>query len=385
MVKCQRGPLAAPPGCYRRHCQRLAEQLPAGAGQESRQCGRLDQATAEGIGDQDVAGTHGLQQARNAERRIAAQFERVAVVVIQPAEQRMYTPQAAECSEVDAIAAHRQVLSFDQGKTEIARQIGVFEVGFVVGSRRQQDDQRRFAGTRGPMGETVLKLAEERGEMLDVQVAELLGKNAADDGPVFEGIAGTRWGLRAVGNHPPAAVGRAREVGGVEMQIGITGRSDPLAGPEEVVVTEDQRRRQAAIGDQGLRTVQILQHGVEQACALRHGTGQLLPLAGREDQRQWIEFPWSVGALRVGVDVVSYTVLEDAAPHVIESVPHLLGGCRSEVGQERLPRRTHATVLGEHLVETVVFLLIARKQGLRHAGCGRGLHPRPVVSGSPQV
>jgi hypothetical protein len=92
------------------------------------------------LATRDVAGTHGLQQARNAERRIAAQFERVAVVVIQPAEQRMYTPQAAECSEVDAIAAHRQVLSFDQGKTEIARQIGVFEVGFVVGSRRQQDD-----------------------------------------------------------------------------------------------------------------------------------------------------------------------------------------------------------------------------------------------------
>ena len=192
----------------------------------------------------------------------------------------MHTPQAAERSEIDAIAAHRQVLSFDQGKTEIARQIGVFEVGFVVGARRQQDDQRRFAGTRGPVGETVLQLAEERGEMLDVQVAELLGKNAADDGPVFERIAGTRWGLRAVGNHPPAAVGRTREVGGVEMQIGIPGRSDPLAGPEEVVVTEDQRRRQAAIVDQGLRPVQILEHGIEQTCALRHGAGQFLPLAG---------------------------------------------------------------------------------------------------------
>jgi hypothetical protein len=59
--------------------QRLAEQLLAGAGQESGQRRRLEQAAAERVGDQHIAGAHGLQQAGNAERRIAAQFERIAV------------------------------------------------------------------------------------------------------------------------------------------------------------------------------------------------------------------------------------------------------------------------------------------------------------------
>jgi hypothetical protein len=68
-----------------------------------------------------------------------------------------------------------------------------------------------------------------------MQVAELLGKNAANDGPVLERITRTGGRLRAVGNHPPAAVGRAREIGGVEVQVGVAGWLDPWHGQRKLL------------------------------------------------------------------------------------------------------------------------------------------------------
>jgi hypothetical protein len=152
--------------------------------------GGLEQAAAERVGDQHIAGAHRLQQAGNAQRRVAAQFERVAEVVVEPAQDGVHAAQAVECLQVDAFATHRQVLPFDQREAEIAGEVGVFEVGFVVGARRQQHDQRRLVAVRCPMRQAVLQFAEERSQVLDVQVAELFGKEAADDGPVFERITG---------------------------------------------------------------------------------------------------------------------------------------------------------------------------------------------------
>jgi hypothetical protein len=145
----------------------------------------------------------------------------------------------------------------------------------------------------------------------------------------------------------------------------------PLAGPEEVVVAVDQRRRQRAVLEQLLRAIEVAEHGVEQARALGDRAGELLPLGRRQDQGQRIDLPRPVGALRIGIDVVGDAVLEDAPAHVIDAVPHLLGRRRVEVGQERLPRGANAAVLGEHLVEAVGLLQVVGQQGRWHQGHGR--------------
>jgi hypothetical protein len=85
-------------------------------GQEARQRRRLEQATAERVGDQNIAGTDGLQQAGNAERRIAAQFERIAVIVVEPAQDGVHPAQAAQRPQVDAFAAYRQIVPSTSGK-----------------------------------------------------------------------------------------------------------------------------------------------------------------------------------------------------------------------------------------------------------------------------
>ena len=59
---------------------------------------RFEQAAAQRVGDRDVARPDGLDQAGHAEERVAAEFQRVAVVVVDPAEDDVDPLQAAEQS-----------------------------------------------------------------------------------------------------------------------------------------------------------------------------------------------------------------------------------------------------------------------------------------------
>ena len=78
--------------------QVLAEQVPAQAGQERQHRRRLEQAAAERVGHGDVAGAHRLHQARHAEERVGAQLQRIAEVVVEPAQDHVDRLQALRAS-----------------------------------------------------------------------------------------------------------------------------------------------------------------------------------------------------------------------------------------------------------------------------------------------
>jgi hypothetical protein len=133
---------AAPPGGQRRQQQgspsrrwRCRAGSPAGR--------RLEKGAAQRIGHHHRAGTRRLQQAGHAQRRIGPQFQRVAPVVVQPAQHAVHRLQAFDGLQVQALAAHRQVAAFDQRQAQVTRQVGVLEVGLAVGAGRQQHDARR--------------------------------------------------------------------------------------------------------------------------------------------------------------------------------------------------------------------------------------------------
>jgi hypothetical protein len=125
------------------------------------------------------------------ERRIRAQLQRVAVVVVEAAQDRMHALQARERLEPDASVAHREVAPFDERQPEVASEVRMLEIGFVQRSRRQQHGQRAAcAVARRPVREGVAQRREEAREVLDLLVAEQLGKRARDDDAVFQCIAG---------------------------------------------------------------------------------------------------------------------------------------------------------------------------------------------------
>ena len=68
--------------------------------------------------------------------------------------------------------------------------------------------------------------------------------------PVLERVAGAGRRLRAVAEHPPAAVGAAPDIDRVEAQMRAARRRDADQRPQEFRIAGDQRGRQAAVADE---------------------------------------------------------------------------------------------------------------------------------------
>ena len=174
-----------------------------------------------------------FHQPGDAEQRVAAQLERIAEVVVEPAEDDVDRLQAVERLEEHAAVAHGQVAALDEREAEIAREVGVLEVGLVVRAGRQQDDLRGLSRFGRERAQRVALGAEERREPLDLAVAKRLGQAARQDDAVLERIAGAGRRLRAVGEHPPVAVGATREIDGVQVEVDVVRHADAVARPQE--------------------------------------------------------------------------------------------------------------------------------------------------------
>ena len=124
-------------------------ELAAEAGKIGQQRRGLDQTAPQRVGHGHVPGPHSLDQARDSEERVAAELQRIAIIVVEPAEDHVHRLKPAQQLEINAIVADRQIAPFHQRVAEIAGEEGVLEVGLVVRPRRQQHDARVVAIVRG--------------------------------------------------------------------------------------------------------------------------------------------------------------------------------------------------------------------------------------------
>ncbi len=204
-----------------------------------------------------------------------------------------------------------------------------------------------------------------------MQLAEHFRKNPRDDQPVLERVACPRRGLRAVAYGPPAAVRRAGEIDRVIVQPDSARRRDAAARPQVAVLAIDERRRQQPLGEQFLLAVEIGQDGVEQPGTLGNGGGNPGPFVVRNDQRQRVERPRTIGPLGIGIDVVGDAVFLDPAVYELEPLTHLLRRHRIEVVVELPPVRPHHAVIRQHLVVTAGAVRIDREECTSHEPWGR--------------
>ncbi len=68
------------------------------------------------------------------------EFERIAKGIVEPAQNDIHRLQAGQGFEKHRLITHREICPLYQGITQIAGQIGVFKVRFVIWSGRQQDN-----------------------------------------------------------------------------------------------------------------------------------------------------------------------------------------------------------------------------------------------------
>ena len=214
--------LAAPPGLDRLQPQRLAEEVTGDRREETQQGGVLQQAAAQRVGHRHAAPTHAVEQPGHAELRLGPQLERVAPVVVDPAQDHVDRLRRGQRALPDTAAAHGQVVALDQRIAEIAREIRVLEVGLVERARREDHDPRLPARRSGGDGRQALaQRAEEHRHAVHARIAEQRGQDARDHHPVLERVACARGRLGTIAQHDHPPVRRAGEVGRVEDELAV--------------------------------------------------------------------------------------------------------------------------------------------------------------------
>ena len=134
--------LAAPPGGQGGQRQRLAQQVLADGGQVAQQRARFQRGRAGRVGQQQMARTQRLHQARHAQVGVGAQLERVQPLVVQGFDQHIDGLQPLDGFEIQALLAHRQVVALNQVQPQVARQVGVLKVAAGVGAAGEQGHAR---------------------------------------------------------------------------------------------------------------------------------------------------------------------------------------------------------------------------------------------------
>ncbi len=120
--------LPAPPRRQTGQDQLFAEQLAAQPRQKRHQRLGFDHAAAERIGDGDRSGARRLKQPGDAEGGSAAQLQRIAVQIVDPANDEVDRFQPVDGLEIHAVVAHGEVGAFGKAVAKIAGDVGMGEV-----------------------------------------------------------------------------------------------------------------------------------------------------------------------------------------------------------------------------------------------------------------
>ena len=132
-------------------------------------------------------------------------------------------------------------------------------------------------------------------------------------------------------------------------------------------MAERQLGRDVTFGQQPLRAIEVGQQRVQQPRALRDAGFDGLPFGGRQHERQRIQRPGPIGALRVGVDVVGDAVLDDEPARQLERAAHGVGRIvGAQPVDERPPVRAHRAL---RIVQLVVALQVRRFENRAHVIC----------------
>ena len=242
--------------------------------------------------------------------------------------------------------AHGQVATLDQQQAEVAGEIGLLEIGLVVGAGRQQADARIAAP--GASGKAGAERLEERREPLDVHGAVEVRPGARQHEAVGERVAGARRGLHAITQHPPAPVRPAADVGGIELDVGLALGQDAGERLQIIRAAGDGGGRQGALVHQETRTVDVLQDLLDQLGALGHASGDGLPFRGLDQQGQMADRPAFLGVVAIGA--IGRAGVADVPVGRGETPGHLLGAELDEARDEGEPRGPRPPVGADELV-----------------------------------
>jgi hypothetical protein len=191
---------------------------------------------------------------------------------------------------------------------------------------------------------------KKRREPQHVHASVQLGQRARQRDPVLQRVAHAGRGLRAVAEHPPAAVGSAAEVGGIDLQHPPAARHDTDDRAQEVRAAGNDGGRKRAVAHQLRLAVDVGQDRVQQRGALDEAGADGGPLVLRNDQGEVAQRPRALLALAVVVHPVIDAAVLLVAIGDGEGGVDLAAPPGRQRGEHRLPVPPRPPGVVDHLV-----------------------------------
>ena len=268
--------------------------------------------------------------------------------------------------------ARDEIGALDQNEAKIAREIGLFVIGFAVGAGRVQADARLRAA--GELRQPGAKGLEEGGQPGHIHVAVDGLEGARQVKAVLQRVAEAGRRLGAVVEHPPLAVGPATEIGGVKAEIATAARLDPDHRMQEIGASGHGGGGQNAFGDQLALAVKIGEQPFEGLGALGDAGFDHRPVLFRDQQRHVAERPGAVHRLAIGA--IGHALLADVALDGLEAAGDVIAAQSRHLVEKFEPMAARTSVRANEFIGRAV----KRPIGRRH------LHqaPRLGVRGAPR-
>ncbi len=155
--------------------------MAAKPGQKRHERRALQQSAPQRVGHRDVPGSQGPDEPRHAQHGIIPQLERIAPIIIHPAQHDIDRLQPGERLQEHAVVPHREILAFHQRVTEIPGKPHLLAIGLVEGPR----GEHHHPGILGPPGSQLaqrgLDLPEEPGQPLHLALPERFRQDSSAD------------------------------------------------------------------------------------------------------------------------------------------------------------------------------------------------------------
>ena len=204
--------------------------------------------------------------------------------------------------------------------------------------------------------ERALAVLERAGQPPGLRGQQQVREHRVHDDPILERETDSSRGLRAVAQHPPAAIGRAHQISCIEVQPASPGRRQAMAFPQERRVGVQPFRRQDPFVQQPLRSMEITEYGVEQQRPLDDRRFQRGPLGAVDHTRNQVERPGALLHAGAPVDVKRHAVVADESPGLLRPSIQLVTPERRQRRGKRTPVGADGAAGIDHLV------VVARKR-----------------------
>ena len=268
-------------------------------------------AGADRVGERDVAGAVGVDEAGHAEGGVLAEDGRVEEVVVDAAVDHMHGLQALGRAHEHVLVLHEQVAALDDLDAHLAREVGVLEVGGVVGAGRED----HHGGIGHARGRGVLEDLEELVGVVfhGAHAASLedFREGALQRAAVLEHVADAGRAARVILEYKILTLVVADDVGAADVDVDVARHLDVHELPAEMLRRHHVMGGDGAVLDDVLFVIDVVEEEVERRDALDQAGFEVLPFTGGDDAWHEVERENALRALRVAIDVERHALAQE--------------------------------------------------------------------------